>query len=187
MSKGFLVVLSGPSGAGKSSLIRELLKVPGRRLSVSATTRPPRPGEIDGVHYRFVDKAAFRRLIDEGRLLEWAEVYGNFYGTPVDEVDGFVAAGQVVLLDVDTQGFRSVKTIRPDVLGVFLAPPSPGELERRLRSRGTDSEEVILRRLAEAARELAAGPEYDQVVVNDDLGRAAREVEALLERAARKR
>ncbi len=187
MSKGLLVVLSGPSGAGKSSIIRELLKAPGRKLSVSATTRPPRVGEVDGVHYRFVDKDAFRRLIDEGRLLEWAEVYGNYYGTPVDEVDAHVAAGKVVLLDVDSQGYRAVKTARPDVLGVFLAPPSSDELERRLRGRHADSEEVIRRRLAGAARETAASREYDHIVVNDDLDRAVREVTALLERAAAKR
>jgi guanylate kinase len=181
------VVLSGPSGAGKSSLIRELLRVPGRRLSVSATTRAPRPGEIDGVHYRFVNRDAFRRLIDEGRLLEWAEVYGNFYGTPLDEVERHVAAGTTVFLDVDSQGFRSVRRVRPGTPGIFVSPPSLEELERRLRARASDAEETIRKRLAEAAKETAAAGEYDHVVVNDDLTRAVREVESLLERFARPR
>ena len=179
---GRALVVSGPSAVGKSTLVRRLLTSPERRLSVSATTRAPRPGEVEGIHYRFVDRPGFQRLVDQNALLEWAEVYGNRYGTPRDEVDPFVGRGFTVLLDIDAQGFRSVRRSRPGTPGIFIAPPSLAILEKRLRERATEGPDAIRRRLEEAEREMAAMPEYDHVVVNDDLERTARDLEALLER-----
>ncbi|HYC79307.1 MAG TPA: guanylate kinase, partial [Planctomycetota bacterium] len=167
-------------GVGKSTLIKRLLEQPRRRLSVSATTRPPRPGEVDGYHYRFVDPQTFRALIDRGGFLEWAEVYGNLYGTPADEVDPWVDKGWTVLLDVDVQGFRAVRAKRPTVPAVFITPPSFEELERRIRERFTETEDRIARRLAAARQEIDAARDYDRVIVNDRVERAAAELEALL-------
>jgi guanylate kinase len=176
-----LVVLSGPSGVGKDSVI-ELIRArsPWVWLSVSVTTRPKRDYEIDGVHYNFVTRAEFERMIADGHLLEWAEFAGNLYGTPRAPVEARLAAGIPVLLKIDLQGARQVRTAMPDALLVFLAPPSPEELKRRLVGRGTEDEETLRRRLLHADEELAAEPEFDVTVVNDFVERAADELVGLL-------
>ena len=176
-----LTVLSGPSGVGKDSVI-ELIRArsPWVWLSVSVTTRPKRPYEVDGVHYHFVDRPEFERLIRSGRLLEWAEFAGNLYGTPRAPVEARLRAGEPVLLKIDLQGARQVRRSMPEAQLVFLAPPSWEELERRLTGRGTDSPETIRRRLAHAREELAAESEFDVTVVNDNVERAAEELLRLL-------
>jgi guanylate kinase len=162
-----LVVLSGPSGVGKSTVVRELREHhPELWLSVSATTRFPRPGETDGVHYRFVSREQFDRLVADDGLLEWAEFAGNLYGTPRRPVLEHLADGRPVLLEIDLQGARQVRAAMPEAMLVFLAPPSWDELVRRLTGRGTEPPEVIERRLATAREELAAEPEFDLTLVN---------------------
>jgi guanylate kinase len=176
-----LVVLSGPSGVGKDSVI-ELIRArsPWVWLSVSVTTRPKRDYETDGVHYNFVSRAEFERMIAGGHLLEWAEFAGNLYGTPRAPVEARLVAGIPVLLKIDLQGARQVRAAMPDALLVFLAPPSPEELKRRLVGRGTEDEETLRRRLEHADEELAAEPEFDVTVVNDFVERAADELVGLL-------
>ncbi|HLT10078.1 MAG TPA: guanylate kinase [Micromonosporaceae bacterium] len=176
-----LTVLSGPSGVGKDSVI-ELIRArsPWVWLSVSVTTRPKRPYEVDGVHYHFVDRSEFEELIRSGRLLEWAEFAGNLYGTPRDPVEARLREGEPVLLKIDLQGARQVRRAMPSAQLVFLAPPSWEELKRRLIGRGTDDPETIRRRLEHAREELAAEPEFDVTVVNDNVVRAADELVGLL-------
>jgi guanylate kinase len=176
-----LTVLSGPSGVGKDSVI-ELIRArsPWVQLSVSVTTRKMRDYEVDGVHYHFVNRAEFQRLIDGDQLLEWAEFAGNLYGTPRAQVEGWLAEGRPVLLKIDLQGARQVRARMPEAQLVFLAPPSIAELRRRLVGRGTDDEETIRRRLAHADEELAAEKEFDRTVVNDFVERAAEELVGLL-------
>lgn len=176
-----LTVLSGPSGVGKDSVI-ELIRArsPWVWLSVSVTTRKMRDYEVDGVHYFFVDRAEFERMIAGGQLLEWAEFAGNLYGTPRGPVEARLREGEPVLLKIDLQGARQVKAAMPDAQLVFLAPPSVEELKRRLIGRGTDDEETIRRRLAHADEELAAEREFDVTVVNDYVERAADELVGLL-------
>jgi guanylate kinase len=176
-----LTVLSGPSGVGKDSVI-ELIRArsPWIRLSVSVTTRKMRDYEVDGVHYHFVDRTEFRRLVDSGALLEWAEFAGNLYGTPRSQVEGWLAQGIPVLLKIDLQGARQVRASMPEAQLVFLAPPSIEELKRRLVGRGTDDEETIRKRLAHADEEMAAEKEFDRTVVNDFVERAADELVGLL-------
>ena len=179
---GRLVVLSGPSGVGKSSVVAELrARRPSLVFSVSATTRPARPGETDGIHYHFVDRDRFEAMIAGGRLLEWAEFAGHLYGTPAAPVDEAMAAGHDVLLEIELQGARQVRDNAPGAMRVFLAPPSWDVLVERLEGRRTESEEVIARRLATARVELAAEGEFDHTVVNDSVERAAAEVLALLD------
>ncbi|MFI9204356.1 guanylate kinase [Streptomyces sp. NPDC053048] len=176
-----LTVLSGPSGVGKSTVVAHMRKAhPEVWLSVSATTRKPRPGERDGVQYFFVDDEEFDKLVANGELLEWAEFAGNRYGTPRQAVLDRLAAGEPVLLEIDLQGARQVRETMPEAQLVFLAPPSWDELVRRLTGRGTESAEVIERRLTVAKVELAAESEFDTTLVNTSVEDVARELLALL-------
>jgi guanylate kinase len=176
-----LTVLSGPSGVGKDSVI-ELIRArsPWVWISVSATTRKMRDYEVEGVHYFFVDRPQFERMIANGQFLEWAEFAGNLYGTPRGPVEDKLHSGEPVLLKIDLQGARQVRQAMPDAQLVFLAPPSIEELKRRLIGRGTDDEETIRRRLAHADEEMAAEREFDVTVVNDYVERAAEELVSLL-------
>ncbi|MDR0433838.1 MAG: guanylate kinase [Gracilibacteraceae bacterium] len=182
---GLLVVISGPGGVGKGTVCAELLKDGEMALSVSVTTRRPRPEEKEGEHYYFRSREEFNRLRAEGRLLESAEVAGNLYGTPRAEAEKLLAAGKTVVLEIDVQGGRQIKDILP-CLTIFLMPPSPAELERRFRYRGADSEQVMAARMALAAQEMEAAVDYDFVVVNDELDRAVEEVRQII-RAAREK
>jgi guanylate kinase len=180
--RGVMLVISSPSGAGKTTLSRQLLRESADiRLSVSATTRPPRPGEVDGQDYHFLSKDAFLALRDADGLLEWAEVYGNFYGTPRAPVEAALAAGQDVLFDVDWQGADALRDTMPDdVVTVFILPPSVEVLAARLRARPGQSEEQTQKRLAATADDIRRWISYDFVVVNDDLGAAYAELVGIL-------
>jgi guanylate kinase len=178
---GRLFVITGPSGVGKGTLIRRLLdRVPGLELSVSATTRPPRPGEKDGVDYHFKSAEEFDRLAREGQLLEHATYSGRRYGTPRSEVEPRLEAGRSVVLEIEVQGARQVREAMPEAVQVFIAPPSPDALRARLEGRATDRPEEIERRLEAAEQELAAREEFGHVIVNDDLERAAEELIGLV-------
>lgn len=167
--RGLLFVLSSPSGAGKSTIGRMLMeRDDGIALSVSATTRPIREGEVDGTHYHFVTDAEFDELVAAGEFLEWAHVFGHRYGTLKREVLKVIESGRDVLLDIDWQGTQQLKQVDPDIVRVFILPPSMAELERRLRTRGTDSDEVIRRRMERAATEISHWAEYDYVLINND-------------------
>ncbi|MFJ3146813.1 guanylate kinase [Streptomyces halstedii] len=180
-----LTVLSGPSGVGKSTVVAHMRKVhPEVWLSVSATTRKPRPGERNGVHYFFVDDEEFDKLIANGELLEWAEFAGNRYGTPRRAVADRLEAGEPVLLEIDLQGARLVRQSMPEAQLVFLAPPSWEELVRRLTGRGTEAPDVIERRLAAAKVELAAEAEFDTTLVNTSVEDVARELLTLMLQAS---
>lgn len=181
---GLVVVVAGPSGVGKGSVHRGVrAALPDSALSVSVTTRAPRPGEVDGVDYRFVDRATFEDLARRGELLEWAEYAGNLYGTPRDAVLEAVAQGRVVVLDIEVQGAVQTKHKLPDALLVFLVPPSFAELEARLRGRGTEDDATVQRRLETAREEMAQQDAFDVVVVNDDLDRCIAQVLELIEDA----
>jgi guanylate kinase len=180
---GRVVVLSGPSAVGKSTVVRCLReRIPDLYFSVSATTRAPRPGEVDGVDYHFVTPEEFHRLIETDALLEWADIHGGLHrsGTPAAPVRDAASAGQPVLIEVDLAGARAVKAAMPEAVAVFLAPPDWETLEARLSGRGTESREVMRRRLATARAELAAADDFDEVVVNDRLENACRELVSLL-------
>ena len=180
-ASGRLTVLTGPSGVGKGTLVRLLLaRHPEIWLSVSATTRAPRGGEVEGESYFFLKRPSFEQRVGEGGLLEWAEFAGNLYGTPRQPVEERLAQGRPVLLEIELEGARQVRRSFPAAVQVFLEPPSFAELERRIRGRGTDSEEAIARRLARAREELAAAGEFDARIVNGDLERALAELEALM-------
>jgi guanylate kinase len=167
--RGLLYVLSSPSGAGKSTIARMLMESDdGVAMSVSATTRPIRPGEVDGTDYHFVDDARFEEMVASGEFLEWAHVFGHRYGTLKSEVMRVIEGGRDVLLDIDWQGTQQLKQVDPDIVRVFILPPSMEELERRLRKRGTDADEVIARRMARAAAEISHWAEYDYVLINND-------------------
>jgi guanylate kinase len=167
--RGLLFVLSSPSGAGKSTIARMILEADdGIGLSVSATTRPIRAGEDDGADYHFVSNEEFDELIAKGAFLEWAHVFGHRYGTLKSEVMKQIESGRDVLLDIDWQGTQQLKQVDPDIVRVFILPPSMEELERRLRTRATDSDEVIASRMARAAAEISHWAEYDYVFINDD-------------------
>jgi len=181
--RGLLFILSSPSGAGKSTLSRRLLSDDdGFTFSISATTRPPRPGEVDGREYHFLTRERFDAMVAAGELLEHAEVFGNFYGTPRAPVEAALAAGRDVLFDVDWQGGQQLRNsaLKDAVVSVFILPPSIAELERRLRARGQDSAEVIDGRMARAFDEISRWDAYDYVLINDDLDRCEREVRAIL-------
>ena len=179
-SPGSLYIISAPSGAGKTSLVKALTDSSAQvRVSVSHTTRAPRPGERDGVHYHFVDRDTFQAMVAEDAFLEHAEVFGNFYGTARASVQALMDQGADVILEIDWQGAAQVRRLMPGALSVFILPPSRAELEARLRGRGQDSEEVIARRLAEAKAEMAHHGEFDYLVVNDDFDRALGELRAV--------
>ena len=181
--KAPVVVLSGPSAVGKSTVVRCLReRVPDLHFSVSVTTRAPRPGEVDGVDYSFVSAERFQQLIDDGALLEWAEIHGGLHrsGTPAKPIRDAMATGNPVLIEVDLAGARAVKNAMPEVLTVFLAPPSWEALESRLTGRGTESPDAMKRRLATARAELAAQDYFDAVVVNSQLESACVELVSLL-------
>ncbi|MGV0994155.1 MAG: guanylate kinase [Mycobacterium sp.] len=182
-ARGCVLVLAGPSAVGKSTVVRRLREqVPGLHFSVSATTRSPRPGEVDGVDYHFVTPERFQQLIDSGAMLEWAEIHGGLQrsGTLAEPIAQAAAAGKPVLIEVDLAGARAVKHALPEAVTVFLAPPSWDELEQRLVGRGTETPEVMARRLATAEAELAAQHEFDVVVVNNQLESACAELVSLL-------
>ncbi len=189
--RGLLLVLSSPSGAGKTTLSRRLLAAdPGLRMSVSVTTRAPRRGEVAGRDYRFIDAAEFERMKAAGELLEWAQVHGNLYATPKAPVMAALEAGEDVLFDIDWQGARALKArMAADVVGVFILPPDGKALERRLKTRGQDTDEVVRVRLAAAAAEIERWGEYDYVIVNADLEASLAGLAAILaaERVRRER
>ena len=169
--------MSGPSGSGKSSIISQVLSETDVEFSVSATTRLPRPGEVDGRHYHFMDRDEFKRMIEEGALLEWAEYNNHLYGTPAAPIERANGEGRDVLLDIEIQGARQVKQNRPDSIMVFVTPPSMEELERRLRNRGDTSDADIEDRLEIAAGQLAVADElFDHILVNDDFSEAVDEL-----------
>jgi guanylate kinase len=178
---GSLFIVAAPSGAGKTSLVKGLLaREQSLRLSISHTTRPPRPNEENGRHYHFVDATEFERLAQADAFLEHAEVHGNRYGTSRVAVEPILAAGDDVLLEIDFQGARSVRCLMPECVSIFILPPSRAELERRLRARASDSEAVIQRRLANSREELAHVDEFDYVIVNDAFERALEDLVAIV-------
>jgi guanylate kinase len=189
--RGLMLVLSSPSGAGKTTLSRLLLESdPAIDLSISVTTRPPRPGEVDGRHYHFIDNAQFDTLVARGELLEWAQVFGNRYGTPRGPVDKALSSGRDVLFDIDWQGTQQLREKgRADLVSVFVLPPSIPDLEQRLKSRAQDAPDVIRSRMAKAADEMSHWAEYDYVVINREIADAFEDVRAILgaERLKRER
>lgn len=180
--RGLLFILSSPSGAGKSTIARMLLEQDKHiALSVSVTTRPPRPGEVDGKDYHFIDEAEFHRLVEDNALLEWAKVFGHYYGTPKAQVKQGLREGQDFLFDIDWQGTQQLyQRAEGDVVRVFILPPSLEELHRRLRSRNTDSEEVIAGRMARAQDEISHWDGYDFVVINDNVENCFEKVRQIL-------
>ncbi|MBI5119581.1 MAG: guanylate kinase [Rhodospirillales bacterium] len=180
--RGLMLVLSSPSGAGKSTISKALLQAePQLAMSVSATTRTPRPGEVDGKDYHFIALERMKGMIDQGEFLEHAKVFDNYYGTPRAPVEAALASGKDVLFDIDWQGTQQVAAnARPDLVTVFVLPPSVEELERRLRGRAQDPEEVIQKRMSKAADEMSHWPEYDYVIVNRDLDVSIASVRSIL-------
>jgi guanylate kinase len=183
--QGHLIVITAPSGAGKSSLISAALKAdPALRLSVSYTTRAPRPGEQDGREYHFVTEKAFLGMLERGEFLESAEVHGFRYGTSETAINRELAANHDLILEIDWQGAQQVRRLFPDCTGIFILPPSIAELERRMQKRGQDSEEVIQRRMGVARDEISHSPEFDYVIINKDFDEASQDLLAII-RAAR--
>ena len=180
--RGRLYVIAAPSGAGKTSLVRALMeREPGLRFSISCTTRKQRPTEVHGRDYFFVDRASFEAMVAAGEFLEHALVFDNYYGTPRRQVEESLASGQDLILEIDWQGAAQVRRSLPECISVFILPPSRDELERRLRGRGTDSEEVIQRRLRDAASDMTHWREIDHVVVNDVFDRALDELQSIVQ------
>ncbi|WP_315374037.1 guanylate kinase [uncultured Selenomonas sp.] len=180
MRKGLLVVVSGPSGAGKGTICQALLEKTTLAYSVSATTRKPRAGEVDGESYYFLSVEAFEKMIEKDELLEWAKVYDNYYGTPLKKVEEKLTAGEDILLEIDTQGAMKVREKFPEGVYIFILPPSLTELERRIRGRDTETEDVLQKRLAAAIGEIEAGKCYKYVVTNDEVDSAVDSVCAIL-------
>ncbi len=181
--RGILIILSSPSGAGKSTLSRRVLEDdPDVSFSISATTRPPRPGEIDGQHYYFKSREDFMALVDSGGMLEHAEVFGNLYGSPLEPVEAAITNGKDVLFDVDWQGGQQIRNsrLKESVVSIFILPPSIAELESRLRNRAQDSEEVIARRMSQSKSEISHWAEYDYVLINDDVDVAEAKLKSIL-------
>jgi guanylate kinase len=189
--RGLMFVLSSPSGAGKTTLSRLLIeRTPGLKMSVSATTRPARPGEIDGRDYRFMDNGSFEQMAKRSELLEWATVFEHRYGTPRAPVEAALSAGQDVLFDIDWQGTQQLREkARDDVVSVFILPPSAADLEKRLHSRAQDSDEVIRKRMSRASQEMSHWAEYDYIVINHNIDEAFAQVQSILmaERLKRER
>ncbi len=183
MAQGTLYIVSAPSGAGKSSLIAALIETNptyAMKVSVSHTTREMRPGEVDGVHYHFIQKAEFQGLIEQGAFLEYAEVFGNYYGTSRLGIEENLKKGIDVFLDIDWQGARQIREQMPLCKSIFIIPPSNGELERRLNTRGQDSAEVIAKRMSEAKAEMSHYDEYDYLIVNDDFDVSLMDFKAII-------
>jgi guanylate kinase len=181
--RGLLIILSSPSGAGKSTLSRRLLEIdPEVRFSISATTRPPRPGEQEGRDYFFKSRREFEAMAEAGEMLEHAEVFGNLYGTPRAPVEAAIGCGQDVLFDVDWQGGQQIRnsSLRESVVSIFILPPSIAELEARLRNRGQDAREVVAARMAKSRDEISHWAEYDYVLINDNLPRCEDELQAII-------
>ncbi|HRO00243.1 guanylate kinase [Nitrobacter sp.] len=187
--RGLMFVLSSPSGAGKTTLSRLLIeRIEGLSLSVSATTRPMRPGEVDGRDYAFVDETTFAAMVERNDLLEWAVVFDNRYGTPRAPVDAALSSGRDVLFDIDWQGTQQLREkARDDVVSVFILPPSAADLERRLHTRAQDSDDVIRERMARAAHEVSHWAEYDYIVINRNIDEAFAEVQSILKAERLKR
>lgn len=180
--RGLMLVLSSPSGTGKTTLSRRLLEVEDNlEMSVSATTRTPRPGEVEGTDYFFMKEEQFQKTKDEGGFLEWAQVFDNFYGTPRKFVSDALVDGRDILFDIDWQGSAQLtKTMHGDIVTVFILPPSAAALEQRLRDRGQDPEEVVQRRMAGAKDEIKHYDEYDYIIINDDIDRSVEQLQAIL-------
>jgi guanylate kinase len=187
--RGLMLVLSSPSGAGKTTISRDLLaREPDLSMSVSVTTRSKRPGETPGVDYHFIDATEFNLRVNKRELLEYAKVFGHYYGTPRKPVEEALAAGRDVLFDIDWQGTQQLAENAPeDLVSVFVLPPSTRELERRLKSRAQDTAEVVSQRMAQAANELSHWAEYDYVIVNNDIATSVRQVQAILQAERQRR
>jgi guanylate kinase len=181
MSAGKLIVITGPSGVGKGTIVRSLLKShPDLCFSISATTRQPRPGEVEGLDYYFFSRTQFEAAIASGEFLEWAEYAGNYYGTPRTKVEEQLARGNSILLEIEVVGAKKIASIFPNALRIFILPPSLEELEQRIKNRGANSEESIARRLAIAKAEIEASSEFDFTIINDDLEGAIAEIETII-------
>ena len=181
MNKGLLIVISSPSGGGKGTILKELFKRHDNlRMSVSATTRAPRPGEEHGVHYYFISKEEFEQNIRDGAMLEYASYVSNFYGTPKAPVENWLNEGKDVILEIEVQGGRQIKEVAPDCVSLFILPPSLEVLESRLRGRGTEPDEVIQKRLGAAKEEIRCLRDYDYTVINDTVEQAVQDIEAII-------
>ena len=181
MQKGLLIVISGASGTGKGTVCKKILNdLPEVAYSISATTRAPRPGEVDGKEYYFLDVDEFKSWIADGKFLEYAEVYGNFYGTPLNKIEERLNRGEDILLEIDVQGALNVKKKCPEGIYIFLLPPSLEELKRRIEGRGTETPESLSRRLKNAVAEIKIGTEYDYVVVNDTIDNAVAQIKSII-------
>ena len=181
MQKGLLIVISGASGTGKGTVCKKILNdLPEVAYSISATTRAPRPGEVDGKEYYFLDVDEFKNWIADGKFLEYAKVYGNFYGTPLNKIEERLNRGEDILLEIDVQGALNVKKKCPEGIYIFLLPPSLEELKRRIEGRGTETPESLSRRLKNAVAEIKIGTEYDYVVVNDTIDNAVAQIKSII-------
>lgn len=188
MARGILFVIAAPSGAGKTTLIREIrTKFPDLVYSISCTTRAPRRGEIDGVHYYFLTRETFEEMIEQEKFLEWKEVHGNLYGTPIDRVQLALSQGKRMVLDIDVEGAKEVFEKIPEAVGIFVNAPDMATLEKRLRSRGTDSEDVIATRLRNARQEIASAGIFRHQIMNERLKQAVEDLARIIRTASEKR